>query len=67
MSVDEIEPMLNRRSGVLGLGGETDFRELHKEIEVGDTSAQLALRGVHPPAAQVHRGVPGRARATPTW
>jgi acetate kinase len=34
--------MLNRRSGVLGLGGETDFRELHKEIERGDTSAQLA-------------------------
>ena len=42
MSVDEIESMLNRRSGVLGLGGETDFRELHKEIGSGDTSAQLA-------------------------
>ena len=26
MSVDEIESMLNRRSGVLGLGGEIDFR-----------------------------------------
>jgi acetate kinase len=42
MSVDEIEAMLNRRSGVLGLGGDTDFRELHNEIELGDPSAELA-------------------------
>ena len=44
MSVDEIEAMLNRRSGVLGLGGDTDFRELHKEIELGDPSAELAYK-----------------------
>ena len=30
MSVEDIESMLNRRSGVLGLGGEIDFRVLHK-------------------------------------
>jgi acetate kinase len=42
MSVDDIESMLNRRSGVLGLGGEIDFRELHKESESGDPAAQLA-------------------------
>jgi acetate kinase len=42
MSVDEIDSMLNRRSGVHGLGGEIDFRELHKQIESGDTDAQLA-------------------------
>ncbi len=34
--------MLNRRSGVLGLGGEIDFRVLHQRIESGDAAAQLA-------------------------
>ncbi|MGH3675498.1 MAG: acetate kinase [Mycobacterium sp.] len=42
MSVEDIESMLNRRSGVLGLGGEVDFRVLHKRIESGDEAAQLA-------------------------
>ncbi len=42
MSVEDIETMLNKRSGVLGLGGEIDFRVLHKSIESGDAAAQLA-------------------------
>jgi len=42
MSVDEVESMLNHRSGVLGLSGERDFRRLHQLIESGDTAAQLA-------------------------
>lgn len=42
MGVEDIESMLNRRSGVRGLGGEIDFRELHRRIESGDTAAQLA-------------------------
>ncbi|CAN5165658.1 acetate kinase [soil metagenome] len=42
MSVEDIETMLNRKSGVLGLGGETDFRELHQQITAGDENAQLA-------------------------
>jgi acetate kinase len=42
MSVEDIESMLNRRSGVRGLGGEIDFRVLHQRIESGDESAQLA-------------------------
>ena len=42
MSVDDIESMLNRRSGVRGLGGEIDFRVLHQRIESGDDTAQLA-------------------------
>jgi acetate kinase len=42
MSVDDIESMLNQRSGMLGLAGELDFRRLHKMIETGDTAAQLA-------------------------
>jgi acetate kinase len=42
MSVEDIESMLNRRSGVLGLSGEIDFRVLHQRIESGDAAAQLA-------------------------
>ena len=42
MDVDEIESMLNYRSGVLGLAGERDFRRLGTMIESGDASAQLA-------------------------
>jgi acetate kinase len=42
MSVDEVESMLNAQSGMLGLAGERDFRQLHEMIESGDKSAQLA-------------------------
>ena len=42
MSVEDIESMLNHRSGVFGLAGELDFRRLHDMIESGDSSAQLA-------------------------
>ncbi|MGE2729304.1 acetate kinase [Mycolicibacterium vaccae] len=42
MEVGDIESMLNRRSGVRGLGGEVDFRVLHQRIESGDEAARLA-------------------------
>lgn len=42
MSVDDIDTLLNRHSGVLGLGGQMDFRDLHRRIESGDAEAQLA-------------------------
>lgn len=42
MSLEEIEAMLNQRSGVFGLAGERDFRRLRELIESGDSSAQLA-------------------------
>jgi acetate kinase len=42
MSVEDIETMLNKQSGVRGLGGEIDFRVLHQRIESGDSAAQLA-------------------------
>jgi acetate kinase len=42
MSVDDIESMLNHRSGMLGLAGELDFRRLAQMIESGDSAAQLA-------------------------
>lgn len=42
MSVEDIDVLLNRHSGVSGLGGATDFRELHKRMDAGDGAAQLA-------------------------
>ncbi|MGB9306362.1 MAG: acetate kinase, partial [Mycobacterium sp.] len=42
MSVEDIETMLNHRSGMFGLAGEADFRQLHDMIESADSSAQLA-------------------------
>ena len=42
MSIEDIEAMLNKRSGMLGLCGEIDFRVVHKNIEAGESAAQLA-------------------------
>ncbi|MGW4096248.1 acetate kinase [Mycobacterium sp. NPDC004974] len=42
MSVEDVDTMLNRQSGVRGLGGENDFRKLRARIESGDQNAQLA-------------------------
>lgn len=42
MSIDDVEAMLNQRSGVLGLSGERDFRRLRTMIESGDETAKLA-------------------------
>jgi acetate kinase len=42
MGVDDIETMLNRHAGMLGLGGDIDFRVVHQRIESGDEAAQLA-------------------------
>ncbi len=42
MSVDDIESMLNQRSGLVGLAGERDFRRLSEMIESGDSAARLA-------------------------
>ncbi|MGB0875619.1 MAG: acetate kinase [Mycobacterium sp.] len=44
MGVEEIESMLNRRSGMLGLGGETDFRVLRQQIEAGAESDRAAAQ-----------------------
>jgi acetate kinase len=42
MGVEDIETMLNRRSGMYGLAGEIDFRVVHQRIESGDEDARLA-------------------------
>ncbi|PWD50406.1 acetate kinase [Serinibacter arcticus] len=43
MSVDEIDDLFNRRSGIKGLSGVADMRELHALVEAGDEAARLAL------------------------
>lgn len=44
MSVEDIEEMLNRRSGVRGLGGEIDFRVLHQRIESAPETERRAAQ-----------------------
>ena len=44
MSVDEIESMLNRRSGMLGLSGDGDLREVQRRIADGDAVALEAYQ-----------------------
>ena len=44
MSSTEIETYLNTNSGLLGLGGSSDLRELLQREEAGDEQAALALR-----------------------
>jgi acetate kinase len=38
-----LEDLLNRRSGLLGLCGANDMREVHRRADAGDARAQLAL------------------------
>ncbi len=42
-TVDSVEEMLNRHSGIKVLGGVNDMRELRKRAAGGDTQAQLAI------------------------
>ncbi|WP_151530160.1 MULTISPECIES: acetate kinase [Corynebacterium] len=42
MSIDEIDELLNRKSGVKGIAGVNDFRVLRERIEEGDDDAWLA-------------------------
>ncbi|MFF1875619.1 acetate/propionate family kinase [Kitasatospora herbaricolor] len=43
LSTDELDELLNRRSGIFGLSGHRDMRDLHAAVAEGDPSAQLAL------------------------
>jgi acetate kinase len=43
LGVDELDTLLNKRSGVLGLSGVNDFRELRSLIDAGDEDARLAF------------------------
>lgn len=43
MTTDELDDLLNRRSGMLGLCGYTDMRDLHDAVAAGDEVARTAL------------------------
>ncbi|KRF47098.1 acetate/propionate family kinase [Terrabacter sp. Soil810] len=43
MTLDEIDTLLNKKSGVLGLSGVNDFRELVQRVDAGDEDARLAF------------------------
>ncbi|MEU9334503.1 acetate kinase [Streptomyces sp. NPDC048290] len=43
MSADEIDTLLNKRSGLIGLCGDNDMREIRRRVDEGDTRAQLAF------------------------
>jgi len=43
MSSDDVDNLLNKKSGMLGLTGKSDFREIHAAIEAGDANAKTGL------------------------
>jgi acetate kinase len=42
-SIEEIDRVLNRESGLKGLAGENDFREVERLVEAGDERGRLAF------------------------
>ncbi|MDR6976934.1 acetate kinase [Streptomyces sp. 3330] len=43
MSIDEIDTLLNKRSGLIGLCGDNDMREIRRRVDEGDARAKLAF------------------------
>ncbi|WP_331447696.1 acetate kinase [Streptomyces xanthochromogenes] len=43
MSVDDIDVLLNKKSGLVGLCGDNDMREIRRRCDEGDEKAQLAF------------------------
>ncbi|MFG2112830.1 acetate kinase [Streptomyces sp. NPDC048718] len=43
MSPDEIDELLNKRSGLVGLCGDNDMREIRRRVDAGDRRAALAF------------------------
>ncbi len=43
MDVDEVDDLLNRRSGLKGMTGQNDLREVHRLVEEGDAGAKVAI------------------------
>jgi acetate kinase len=44
MSIDEIDDLFNKRSGIKGLAGENDFREVRRLVDGDDAAAAKAAR-----------------------
>ncbi|MER5442745.1 acetate kinase [Streptomyces sp. NPDC002790] len=43
MSADEIDNLLNKKSGLIGLCGDNDMREIRRRVDEGDQEARLAF------------------------
>ncbi|WP_344492737.1 acetate kinase [Streptomyces enissocaesilis] len=43
MSADEVDVLLNKKSGLVGLCGDNDMREIRRRIDEGDERARLAF------------------------
>ncbi|MGC0206308.1 acetate kinase [Streptomyces levis] len=43
MSADEIDTLLNKKSGLIGLCGDNDMREIRRRVDAGDARAELAF------------------------
>ncbi|UFU03840.1 acetate kinase [Ruania suaedae] len=43
MSIDEIDTLMNRRSGMLGLTGHSDMRDVAEAMDAGDEHARLGM------------------------
>ncbi len=43
LSVDELDDLLNKRSGILGLSGVGDMRDVEQRVATGDAAASLAF------------------------
>ncbi|MEU8788789.1 acetate kinase [Streptomyces sp. NPDC048643] len=43
MSTDEIDTLLNKKSGLVGLCGDNDMREIRRRVDEGDEQARLAF------------------------
>ncbi|MFJ4829934.1 acetate kinase [Streptomyces sp. NPDC088747] len=43
LSIDEIDTLLNKRSGLIGLCGDNDMREIRRRVDEGDEQARLAF------------------------
>ena len=43
MSMAEIDKLLNKQSGLLGICGDNDLRDIEARMEAGDAAAKLAL------------------------
>ncbi len=42
-SIDQLDELLNRKSGMLGLSGYTDMRDVHEAVAAGDERVKTAL------------------------
>jgi len=47
LGLDDLDTLLNRRSGLLGLSGRGDMRDVQSAAEAGDAAAQAALGVYH--------------------